>query len=573
MRIPVWIFTGPLGAGKSTVINAVLDALPKSSNPACITHHFAMSYGCESTPVRRDPASTGRSKSHANETAARLNLAFYDEVYDFGSGCICCSPKGDFARRLWALARWNDEDLEETQKVTHLFVETTGLGEPDAFAKLFFHDDVVAAAFELRCVVAVVNPANVAPALDEVPPAGLANKPAAQLAPASVLCVNPRAGADGADGADGAADGLERARRAAAPGAVVVDASALTSDPRTFGASCLDALADAPAFDQSAAARRDPSFADADADATVPLVQTSLALGSSHDGRVVTACCAERGALNRVAFVEWIQSVCAAGGGLARCKGDVELAGERGRRLVVDGVGGALTLREEAGREERSRGAAGDGTDQLDGTEGWGGDGPKAPLCGDASCQISEHRHGDRPSRVFFAGKSMKVSKLRAGFRACFVPKGFEWAADIEVDFPGQGDMGKEVEVRGERVALWRVDGQFKAIAAICPHAGGELAKGSVLSMGEGGQKLLSCPVHFFTFDMESGECVTAKSCSRAKVYETRVALGGIYVRVQGAGVDRDEAGARDGDDGEDDGYRPPAVVDFDANGNVVRVG
>ena len=81
MRIPVWIFTGPLGAGKSTVINAVLDALPKSSNPACITHHFAMSYGCESTPVRRDPASAGRSKSHANETAARLNLAFYDEVY------------------------------------------------------------------------------------------------------------------------------------------------------------------------------------------------------------------------------------------------------------------------------------------------------------------------------------------------------------------------------------------------------------------------------------------------------------------------------------------------------------
>ena len=172
MRIPVWIFTGPLGAGKSTVINAVLDALPKSSNPACITHHFAMSYGCESTPVRRDPASTGRSKSHANETAARLNLAFYDEVYDFGSGCICCSPKGDFARRLWALARWNDEHLGETEKVTHLFVETTGLGEPDAFAKLFFHDDVVAAAFELRCVVTVVNPANVAPALDEVPPAG-----------------------------------------------------------------------------------------------------------------------------------------------------------------------------------------------------------------------------------------------------------------------------------------------------------------------------------------------------------------------------------------------------------------
>ena len=567
MRIPVWIFTGPLGAGKSTVINAVLDALPKSSNPACITHHFAMSYGCESTPVRRDPASAGRSKSHANETAARLNLAFYDEVYDFGSGCICCSPKGDFARRLWALARWNDEDLEETQKVTHLFVETTGLGEPDAFAKLFFHDDVVAAAFELRCVVAVVNPANVARALDEVPPAGLANKPAAQLATASVLCVNPRAGPDGPHGPDDADDGRERALEAAAPGAVVVDASALASDPKTFGANCLRALADAPAYDQSAAARRDPSFADADADATVPLVQTSLALGSSHDGRVVTACCAERGALNRVAFVEWIQSVCAAGGGLARCKGDVELAGERGRRLVVDGVGGALTLREEAGREERSREEA------EDGAKGQGGEGPKAPLCGDASCEISEHRNGDRPSRVFFAGKSMKVSKLRAGFRACFVPKGFEWAADVEVDFPGHGDTGKEVEVRGERVALWRVDGQFKAIAAICPHAGGELAKGSVLSMGEGGQKLLSCPVHFFTFDMESGECVTAKSCSRAKVYETRVALGGIYVRVQGAGVDRDEAGARDGDDGEDDGYRPPAVVDFDANGNVVRVG
>ena len=78
MRIPVWIFTGPLGAGKSTVINAVLDALPKSSNPACITHHFAMSYGCESTPrdLRAEyyeREATNRRKSGSAKTGGRAN--------------------------------------------------------------------------------------------------------------------------------------------------------------------------------------------------------------------------------------------------------------------------------------------------------------------------------------------------------------------------------------------------------------------------------------------------------------------------------------------------------------------
>ena len=91
--------------------------------------------------------------------------------------------------------------------------------------------------------------------------------------------------------------------------------------------------------------------------------------------------------------------------------------------------------------------------------------------------------------------------------------------------------MGKEVEVRGERGGAGD-DGQFKAIAAICPHAGGELASGSVRTMGEGGRSCLLPGAFLHARHGERRASVTAKSCSCAAVYETRVALGRIYVRV-----------------------------------------
>ena len=45
---------------------------------AICVHQFAKAFGLETTPLER--------------------AAHYSEVYDFGSGCVCCSPDGDLVR-------------------------------------------------------------------------------------------------------------------------------------------------------------------------------------------------------------------------------------------------------------------------------------------------------------------------------------------------------------------------------------------------------------------------------------------------------------------------------------------
>ena len=54
--------------------------------------------------------------------------------------------------------------------------------------------------------------------------------------------------------------------------------------------------------------------------------------------------------------------------------------------------------------------------------------------------------------------------------------------------------------VAGDRiVALFNVDGQYRALDGVCPHQGGPLGEGSI----ENG--LLRCPWHGFEYDLTSG--------------------------------------------------------------------
>ena len=286
---------------------------------------------------------------------------------------------------------------------------------------------------------------------------------------------------------------------------------------------------------------------------------------------------------------------------------------------------------------------------------------------------------------MFLAGKGLRAAKLRKSFRECFVPDGFRWAADVEVDFPtttstatangggggGSGggakysgtgageaaaataasdpssnDRGIEVKLdiegdeaaaagggRGEgggerryvELALWRVSGEFFAVSAKCPHMGGPMAQGKVLDMrlldvedaagapppppaagaaaGPSTAPLISCPWHFFTFDMHRGNCVTT-SCGALDVHAAEVILGSVYVSLRptatggvaiesgsgsgiGSGSDGGkrgrDGGGNDGDDDDDDddvdaqlsyNNQPPpaAVVDFAPDGSMRRI-
>jgi len=61
---------------------------------------------------------------------------------------------------------------------------------------------------------------------------------------------------------------------------------------------------------------------------------------------------------------------------------------------------------------------------------------------------------------------------------------------------PGEN---KVVEVNGEQVALFNVDGEYFAISNTCPHKGGPLGEGYL----EG--DVVTCPWHGWRFNVKTG--------------------------------------------------------------------
>ncbi len=57
----------------------------------------------------------------------------------------------------------------------------------------------------------------------------------------------------------------------------------------------------------------------------------------------------------------------------------------------------------------------------------------------------------------------------------------------------------KHIVVHDKPMALARVEGQFYAVNAICPHRGGPLAEGKLNGC------VLTCPWHGWTFDVRTG--------------------------------------------------------------------
>jgi nitrite reductase (NADH) small subunit len=87
---------------------------------------------------------------------------------------------------------------------------------------------------------------------------------------------------------------------------------------------------------------------------------------------------------------------------------------------------------------------------------------------------------------------------------------------------PGTGIL---VEAGERRIALFNVDGTFFAVDDVCPHAGGPLSEGYLAD------RTVTCPWHAWTFDLESGECLTYPS-EHATKYEVRVVGEEIQVAL-----------------------------------------
>jgi len=95
--------------------------------------------------------------------------------------------------------------------------------------------------------------------------------------------------------------------------------------------------------------------------------------------------------------------------------------------------------------------------------------------------------------------------------------------ATVDEIAPGQAKL---VEVNGNEIALFHVDGQFHAIDNNCTHVGGPLCEGEI----SGSE--VTCPWHGATFDVTTGRALGPPAMEAVNHYNLRIADGSIEIEV-----------------------------------------
>jgi G3E family GTPase len=127
-EIPVTILSGSLGAGKTTLVNHLLDNADGREIAVLVNDMGEINVDAELV--------SGRSSGLAGD------------VTELSNGCICCELRGDLDRAVMRLARERDFD--------HLVVEASGISEPGPVAKLFTRGNA-AARYVVDALVTVVD--------------------------------------------------------------------------------------------------------------------------------------------------------------------------------------------------------------------------------------------------------------------------------------------------------------------------------------------------------------------------------------------------------------------------------
>ena len=86
-------------------------------------------------------------------------------------------------------------------------------------------------------------------------------------------------------------------------------------------------------------------------------------------------------------------------------------------------------------------------------------------------------------------------------------------------------NTGKAVELEGQSVAVFNLDGKIYALQNHCMHRGGPLADGYIED------SRVTCPWHAWQFDVKTGECETMKG-SKQKTFKTKIDKDQIYVKI-----------------------------------------
>jgi nitrite reductase (NADH) small subunit len=89
------------------------------------------------------------------------------------------------------------------------------------------------------------------------------------------------------------------------------------------------------------------------------------------------------------------------------------------------------------------------------------------------------------------------------------------WTSLCELSELKEG-CGKYVEIDGFHLALFLHAGQPRVLDDLCPHAGGSLATGFIDNDN------VVCPLHYWSFHVETGQMPDAPQCA-IRTYPTRL--------------------------------------------------
>ncbi|XP_027361481.1 COBW domain-containing protein 1 isoform X1 [Abrus precatorius] len=163
--VGVTLITGYLGAGKSTLVNHILNS-QHGKRIAVILNEFGEEIGVERAMINEGDGG-----------------ALVEEWVELANGCICCTVKHSLVQALEQL-------VQRKERLDHILLETTGLANPAPLASVLWLDEQLESEVKLDSIVTVVDAKNLRFQLNEH--RGSSSFPEAyfQIAFADILILN-----------------------------------------------------------------------------------------------------------------------------------------------------------------------------------------------------------------------------------------------------------------------------------------------------------------------------------------------------------------------------------------------